>query len=96
MNNIIRFSILLFCFLLATTVGGQVKGVLWDKINNTSVPYASIFKIENGRPQATTSDATGAFSVHFSFKQLHILHIGYQPKDVDRYHLFNSERTSVK
>lgn len=83
MNNIIRFSILLFCFLLATTVGGQVKGVLWDKINNTSVPYASIFKIENGRPQATTSDATGAFSVRFSFKQLHILHIGYQPKDVD-------------
>jgi len=55
----------------------QSTTVICDAVSKTPIPYANVFKAEEGNFRGTTSDERGAVNVNFPFRQLTVSHVSY-------------------
>ena len=64
-------------------VVAQSTTVICDAVSKTPIPYANVFKAEEGNFRGTTSDERGAVNVNFPFRQLTVSHVSYASRTFD-------------
>ena len=61
----------------------QSTTVICDAVSKMPIPYANVFKAEEGNFRGTTSDERGAVIVNFPFRQLTVSHVSYASRTFD-------------
>ena len=70
-------------FIAWGEVLAQSKTVICDAVSKVPIPYANVFKAEEGNFRGTTSDERGAVNVNFPFRQLTVSHVSYSSRTFD-------------
>ena len=64
-------------FVVWGEVLAQSKVLIYDAVSKAPIPYANVFKAEEGKFRGTTSDEKGVAIVNFPFRQLTVSHVSY-------------------
>lgn len=64
-------------FVVWGEVLAQSKALIYDAVSKAPIPYANVFKAEEGKFRGTTSDEKGVAIVNFPFRQLIVSHVSY-------------------